>query len=390
MPSAIAIVGAGIGGLTAALAFSRQGCAVDVFEQSPEIREIGAGIQLSSNATRVLDRIGLTEALAKSWYEPEGIALISGFDLNVLARLPLGSFARQRWSHPYAVIHRPDLITALANALKKHDQCKLHFGATIPPQPEDQTAETIRELTGRNPDLIVFADGVWSHKRDSLGGSTPASFTGYVAWRATASASVFASLAPTDHIGAYLGPRSHLVSYPMGNSEAINLVAATPGEPSRPDWEAVGNLETLKNHFSGWNAKILDALETTTWHIWPLFEARNQQWRDGSKTVLIGDAAHAMSPHAAQGAAMAIEDAEELANCFGSHDGNAASAISDFIRIRQPRVNRVRRRGDLNKFAYHASGPVRMARDFTFRLRGGTGLVTGMDWLYGHQCGTAR
>lgn len=388
MQPIIAVVGAGIGGLTAALAFARQGCVVDVFEQSVELREIGAGIQLSPNATAILDGLGLTDALAKHWHEPDGLSLLSGANLRTLTQIPLGPIARHRWKSPYAVIHRPDLLNVLADALQMQPQCKLYFNTTIAAASEDETLDTLQQISGNRPDLIIFADGVWSRKRDSLAGSSPASFTGHIAWRSTTIATAISELLPPGYIGTFLGPDSHLVCYPLGNSGAVNLIAATPGEQTEALWDKEGDLDLLRRYFADWNPKIVDSLGKAAWRVWPLFEARNTVWRDGSRTVLIGDAAHAMSPHAAQGAAMAIEDAVELAYRFKKQRGDPNAAITDFEAIRQPRVDRVRKRGDLNKFAYHARGPVRIARDLTFLVRGSDRLSADMNWLYGYRAGT--
>ncbi len=387
MQPLIAVVGAGLGGLTAALAFARQGCVVDVFEQSAELREVGAGIQLSPNATGILDGLALTDTLARHWHEPEGLILASGTSLRTLTRLPLGADARQRWQSPYAVIHRRDLLHALADALRDHEGCTLHFNTVVAPDGEDRTLDLLQEISGNRPDLIIFADGVWSRKRDSLAGSSPARFTGHVAWRATTDASGISDLFPPGFMGTFLGAKSHLVTYPLGNSGAVNLVAATPGEQTEARWDKEGDPAALANHFKGWNPKIIEALGEADWQVWPLFEARNNAWRDGSRTVLIGDAAHAMSPHAAQGAAMAIEDAVELACCFKCYGDDPAAAISRFTAIRQPRVDRVRKRGDLNKLAYHASGPTRIVRDLTFLVRGPRRLAADLDWLYGYRAG---
>jgi len=387
MQRIIAIVGAGIGGLSTALALARLGCVVDVFEQSPQLREFGAGIQLSPNATGILDNLGLTDALAKHWHEPDGLALISGDSLRTLTRLPLGSTARNRWHSPYAVIHRPDLLTALSKAIDTHADCRVFFGTSVPVASEEETLDALQDISGNRPDLIIFADGVWSRKRDSLPGSSPAAFTGHVAWRATSNETELSRLLPQGYIGSFLGPACHLVCYPLGNREAVNLVATTPGKPLKNQWDQAGDVKQLLRHFRSWNPQIVDALGRASWRAWPLFEARNTAWQDGSKTVLIGDAAHAMSPHAAQGAAMAIEDAVELAHCFRHEGGDAAAAISSYIAKRQPRVLRVRKRGDLNRFAYHARGPIRIARDLTFRALGEQRLAADLDWLYGYRAG---
>jgi len=387
MRPAIAIVGAGIAGLTAALAFGRRGCVVDVFEQSPEFQEVGAGLQLSPNATGVLDSLGLGAELGRLWHEPDRLCLLSGTTLRALAHIPMGMIAKNRWRFPYAVIRRADLQQALAKTVEALPHCRLHLGQTIPANPENQTCSDLADISGRKPDLIVGADGVWSSRRDGIPGSRPAAFSGHIAWRAICDPADMPFVDSSDDVHAFLGPGTHLVAYPLGKSGATNLVAITPGAVSEKGWDATGDPEVLSNHFRRWHPDITPALKRITWRYWPLFEARNEVWHTGEKTVLIGDAAHAMTHYAAQGAAMAIEDAYELASCFDRSDGHAAAAIAAYEAVRRPRVRRVRKRGDFNRFAYHATGPARIARDLVLRKRGPAGLAAGLDPIHGYRAG---
>ena len=390
MQSLIAVVGAGIGGLAAALAFARQGRQVEIFEQSPALREVGAGLQLSPNATGLLDTLGLTATLTESWHEPEKLTLVSGTTLRPLAHIPFGQAARQRWSFPYAVIHRAELQRILVERVEEQAQCRLHLDAAMAADAEDRLATRFANFLGRQPDLIIRADGVWSQQRDRITGAEPARFTGHIAWRAVVSASDLSFADPADDVNAFLGPNTHLVTYPLGKTRGVNAVAITPGVLDSPEWDAAGDANELIGHFKGWNSAVIDALARLEWRFWPLFEARNQIWHAGSRIVLLGDAAHAMMPFAAQGAAMAIEDAIELATCFSICGGDAAATIAAYERVRQPRVAQVRKRGDFNHFAYHATGPVRLVRDLVLRHRSPKALAGDLDWIYGYRAGAQR
>jgi salicylate hydroxylase len=180
-----AIVGAGIAGLTSALALARKGFTVSIYEQAVELAEVGAGLQLSPNATRLLDRLGLVEKLTDKWHEPPSIDLVSGLSGRHVAQVPAGAKARKRWGAPYAVIHRADLQSVLHQAVLDHPSIELQLGVRIEGAGVEAVRRDIEARSGRLPDLVVGADGVWSRMRASAGGPAKAPFTGQIAWRMT-------------------------------------------------------------------------------------------------------------------------------------------------------------------------------------------------------------
>ena len=388
MAPVIAIVGGGIAGLSAALAFARLDCRVHVFEGSQSLQEVGAGLQLSPNATRLIDFLGLSEKLADKMVEPTDLTILSGMTLRMLCRIPSADFARQNWQAPYGVIHRADLQFLLAEAVSGHPNCTLQLGEEISVGSEISLATHLTRLTDQEPDLIIGADGVWSSIRDFAPGGSSATFTGSVAWRAVAGKSDFTFIDRRNSVNAFLAPHTHMVVYPLMRDDATNVVAVTPGRMTDHSWDSAGNAKHLQNHFSAWHPDIVAALGELTWRRWPLFEIRRTCFRAGDKTVLIGDAAHALTPHAAQGAAMAIEDACALAACFEASNQDIERTIGRFEALRQRRVARVRRRGDFNKFTYHARGPVRFGRDLVLTMRAPEKLAHDLDWLYGHDAST--
>ncbi len=380
-----AIVGAGVAGLTSALSLAARGISSDIIEQAPQLGEVGAGLQLSPNATRVLDQLGVLPELERHWFEPEAISLVSGTDLRPLASVPAGDFARKRWGHPYGVLHRSTLQQGLLRAVLNQPLCRLHLGHRV----QGAGPDSIRAITEKKPDLVIGADGAWSVARDSIAGSPSVSFSGNIAWRFTIDQAAAPAFLSRAGVTAYLGAKAHLVSYPLREIDGFNLVAIAAGTKSDESWAIdadAARRAMLLEQFSGWHRDIrtiLSGADRPTF--WPLYQASQGNWHNGRDTVLIGDAAHAMMPFSAQGAAMAIEDAFSLA----AHVARAPLpfALEAFSIERKARAERVRARGDFNRFAYHARGPFRIGRDIVLSLRPPERLAADLDWLYGHRIG---
>ena len=384
MQPRIVVVGGGIAGLCAAIAFARLECRVDIFESSETLDEVGAGLQLSPNVTRLLEALGIAELLPQIMVEPPNLSLLSGTDLRTLCTIPAGTFARNRWHAPYGVVHRADLQKLLADTVIGNPSCRLHLGKTVSAVSEEElTTKLSAEIDGE-PDLIVGADGVWSSLRKLAPGGGQAVFSGSVAWRGLAQPGEMAVVEKPENVNAFLASNMHLVVYPLGHRGMVNAVAVTPGTLTGKSWDARGDAGKLNSLFANWNEGVLSALDRIEWRQWPLFEIRNTCFSVGSKTVLIGDAAHAMTPHAAQGAAMAIEDACALAACFDAVGGETDKVLPMFQALRTPRIARVRKRGDFNRFVYHAKGPIRIGRDLVLSMRSPEKLAADLDWLYSY------
>jgi salicylate hydroxylase len=379
------IVGAGVAGLTAALSLARKGISCDIIEQAPQLGEVGAGLQLSPNATRVLSSLGVLPDLEQHWLEPNAITLVSGRDLRHLAAVPAGQFARKRWGHPYGVLHRSTLQQGLLRAVLNQPLCRLHLGQRV----QDISVHTLGSTTGRRPDLVIGADGAWSVARDAIAGSPTVSFSGNIAWRFTIAQDSAPSFLSHNGVTAYLGAKAHLVSYPLKEIDGFNLVAIAAGTRSDESWAIAADAARramLLEQFSGWHRDIRTVLagaEKPTF--WPLYQASEGNWHNGRDTVLIGDAAHAMMPFSAQGAAMAIEDAFSLASHLARSP--LPAALVAYSIERKARAERVKARGDFNRFAYHARGPFRIGRDIVLSLRSPDRLAADLDWLYGHRLG---
>lgn len=372
-----AIIGAGIAGLTAALSLSRRGISSEIFEQADELTEVGAGLQLSPNASRILADLGILDGLSKIWLEPESIRLISGSSLRQLAAVPAGKFARQRWGAPYGVLHRTTLQKALLAAVEADPLCRLRLGMRMEAGPPPSE---------RPVDVVIGADGVWSKLRQSIAGSPSPRFSGNIAYRFTIAEDEAPGFLDRTSVSAFLGGSAHLVSYPLKETGSFNMVAITAGNIAPQAWQSEPTAEQraqLRSRLAGWNAAIVSLLERQRkLTFWPLFETTSGAWQDG-RAVLIGDAAHAMMPFAAQGAAMAIEDAYELAAFLS--DRPVAEALAHFERHRAPRIAKLRQRGAFNRFAYHARGPIRIGRDLVLGLKPPQSLAADLDWIYGYR-----
>jgi salicylate hydroxylase len=378
-----AIIGAGVAGLVAALSLARRGIFSDVFEQAPQLTEVGAGLQISPNAAKILGELGVLPALRSAWREPDEIGLASGLSLRPLAAVPSGAFAIDRWGAPYGVLHRATLQRVLLDAVAANAMCRLHLGCRI----EAATPQSIAAITKTAPDLIVGADGVWSKVRNQVPDSPRPHFSGNIAWRFTLANDSAPAFLDRFQVTAFLGPKTHLVCYPLKEIDGFNIVAIGTGTSAGETWATDASQQqrrVLLEQFSGWHSGIRTMLaEASNPNFWPLYEAGPGRWHNGRDTVLIGDAAHAMMPFAAQGAAMAIEDAFELAGLVTALP--LPAALVAFEAMRAPRVAKVRNRGAFNKFAYHARGPFRLGRNLVLKLRPPQALAADLDWLYGYQ-----
>jgi salicylate hydroxylase len=378
----VAIIGAGVAGLTAALSFARHGIASDIFEEASELVEVGAGLQISPNASRVLARLDVLASLEAVWAEPERIALVSGTSLKPLAHVPAGRFARERWGAPYGVLHRATLQKALLAAVERNPLCTLHLDAPV----RDDVHRALAAMTGKDYPLIVGADGVWSNLRGAIPGAPEPDFSGNIAWRFTIARSDVPTWLAANQVTAFLGPSTHLVAYPLKEMDGFNIVAIASGVTPGETWDAEASeaqRHMLTSQFSRWDRRISDLLKQAPGPtFWPLYQVGAGRWHNGRDKVLIGDAAHAMMPFAAQGAAMAIEDAFVLANRVAG-TLTLSEALAAFEGVRRERAAKVRARGLFNRFAYHARGPIRLGRDIVLSLRPPQSLAADLDWLYG-------
>ncbi len=414
MPSAptIIIAGAGIGGLTAAQAIAGSGFRVLLFEEAGRLSDIGAGLQLSPNATRILIGLGLAPRLEPHVVAPREICIRAAGGAR-LACIPLGEFAAARYGAPYWVIHRADLQTALAEAVRANPDITLTLDAELDSFTANAEGVTAHVVVGRTSiaaddatsldirgTALVGADGLSSTVRDRLmprsrarRASDAPRYANRTACRATVpDAAVPAQFrAPAVHL--WLGRNAHLVHYPIKGGTAINIVAITHDRRDRPGWSAEDSApDQVLAHFppTDWCAEARTVLRAPDlWLRWPLFDRRPAaRWGRGPVTLL-GDAAHPSLPFLAQGAAMAIEDAAVLANCLKMTPEAPEQALRRYEDQRRPRTARVQRTARRNGRIYHFGGLAAAVRNHMLRRLDGERLLARFDWLYDWRADTA-
>ncbi|MET3597272.1 MULTISPECIES: FAD-dependent monooxygenase [Mesorhizobium] len=394
----VVIAGAGIAGLTSALAFAGRGYAATVLEQAGQLEAAGAGLQLSPNATRILRRLGVLDRLAVSAVRPEAVVLKDAATLRELARVPLGQAGENRWGAPYLVAHRADLQAALTTRVAEHPEIQLITGAqvtdiAVAPQNIVVTAQRDGGSMEAAGGLLVGADGVWSSVRSQLAGKEPAfrksRFSGELAWRAmvaatSAAGQAFAAIGAADCVTTFLHPGFHMVAYPVSKGSAFNLAAFTKGERIAEGWSGHADPAILASSMRGTSAALARLVAVAgPWTAFAIHTVEQRRWTMPEGVALIGDAAHAMTPFAAQGAAMAIEDASMLADLVADFPADPRQSLAMWENLRRPRIEKVLRRGALNRLAWHAWGPVAIARNLVLATRPAEKLAADLDWLYG-------
>ncbi len=371
-----AVIGAGIGGLTAALALARRGCEVVLFERAPELGEVGAGLQLGPNGMKVMAALGIADAVRAAGVVPEVVELRDHDAGRPLMRLPMGTAAEARWGAPMVNLHRADLVDVLAAAVKDAG-VELRLGREIAAGGAVQG-----EVEGEPFDMVVGADGVRSALRAEIGQGSVPRYTGHVAWRALVPRDP--ALPPVTHLT--MGPDRHLVTYPLRDGSLANVVAVA----KRADWRGEGWFEeddpdNLRTAFAGWNAEaeaVLARVEKT-W-LWGLFDhAPLPRWHLG-RLVLLGDACHPMLPFLAQGATQAVEDAWVLADAVGR---SGLHGLETYAARRIDRATRVQRAAVVQGRLDHLGGLVRPVVQLGMRMVGSVApgfAARRFDWLYGH------
>ena len=388
MERKILLAGGGIGGLATALACGHLGMGTQLFEKKRVLAEVGAGVQLGPNAVRLLEGWGLGAALDAVACFPQRLEVRSAHSGALLGTLPLGARALQRYGARYATIARIDLHTLLHRAVLAQGLTEIHLGRAA--QRVSQDASAVELITDderkRRANVLIAADGVWSHVRDFLRQGVQPVFSGHLAYRAMAKQADLPQSLRSDCVTVWLGPAMHAVQYPVHSGELLNLVVivegAAPADPQ--EWEQGALRSDLFARLSQACGGLQDLVGATAqWRLWPLNglpHLRGPQDMAFGRIALLGDAAHPMLPYLAQGAGMAIEDAAVLARCL--HDGPAddAKALLRYAALRWRRNARVQARAARNGEIFHATGVTAWGRDTAMRWLGAR--LLDMPWLY--------
>jgi salicylate hydroxylase len=386
----VIVGGAGIGGLTAALALARAGMRVTVFEQAEKLEETGAGLQLSPNASRILIALGLRERLAAVAVAPQAIRVMAGGSAREIVRIPLGNEAERRYGAPYWSVHRGDLQSALADAVRGELDAMLELGVRL----EDFAAHVngVSVIGKRGTQVLsergialIGADGIWSSVAARLYRSQPATFRHRTAWRALVSADAVPEEFRQPFVHLWLGHDAHLVHYPVKAGKLINIVGIVHDEWNEVGWSAAGDRTDILRHFARWawseKARALISIPDR-WLKWALYDRKHPFRAAKVPVTLLGDAAHPMLPFLAQGAAMAIEDAAVVADMLGKYLDDPNDALRAYAGARWHRTARAQQFSRRQGRIYGMTGPEALVRNLAMRAMGGEKLRARYDWLY--------
>jgi 2-polyprenyl-6-methoxyphenol hydroxylase-like FAD-dependent oxidoreductase len=380
----VLIAGGGIGGLTTAIALGRQSVDSTVLERSTFTEEEGAGIQLGPNATRILRALGVLEPLMAQAFRPEAIWIFDGLSGRRLCAMPLGDSAEQRYGAPYLTFHRADLHAGLRAAAEAQGvSVSTGFDVAGLDTGENVTI-TNTDGTSRQGAALIGADGLWSTVREWVAPKTSLAFTGATAFRSLVPLYNAPPAFAAPIVGLWLGPGAHLVHYPVRSGKALNIVAVTETGGQAEGWNKTVDRAALLSRFTRWCTDSKSLLERTEdWRAWSLLSLPPlPRWSRGAVTLL-GDAAHPVLPYLAQGAGLAIEDADCLAQCVTAGTSDLAAAFHAYEGARRARATRLQQAAQRMAWVYHARRPLRLARNFALRRRGPDAVLRQFDWLYG-------
>lgn len=384
----VAVAGGGIGGLAAAFACARAGREVQVFEQASAFSEVGAGVQLGPNVTRVLHAWGLVGGLRDVAAAPQVLVVRDAADGRELGSMRLGAFFEARYDGPYLTLHRADLQQLLLVAARNAGIApRLQARVTAV---EDGGPGVALRLEGDDQvhcDALVAADGVWSALREAVVADGPARPSGHIAHRALAPRDALPRQLRTEDVNLWLGPRTHVVAYPVRGGELLNVVAIVEARQraASHDWDQGGQAAELLQAMGRVDRKLRELIEAMpSWGLWSLHGRPPLAGPDAmarGRIAFLGDAAHPMLPYLAQGAGMAIEDADVLGRVLADVSPNdVPAALQRYAEARWRRCAQVQARALRNATIFHASGVLRLGRDAAMRLMGER--LLDQPWLY--------
>jgi salicylate hydroxylase len=395
----VLIAGAGIAGLTAAVALARAGVPVVLVERRAGFSEVGAGLQLSPNATSVLDALGLAAGVGRHAVAPRRLDIRHFGGADPYAGMPMRSLPEPD-AAPFWCLKRADLQTALLDAARMTPGVRLLVGRSVKAIGQHAGAVSVTVESGRGQaetieaSAVIGADGLWSAVRRIVGDTSQPRFLGYEAWRTLLPVAAVAPFASSPAVNLWLGTAGHAVHYPVAEGREINLVLIRSAQEPSPEWTREGDPARLDAVRKAAAAPLRGLIEAAPgWQVWSLFDCAPAAMAHG-RVALIGDAAHPVLPFLAQGAGLAIEDAGLLAQLLpaawqadGQAGGEGARAVPDalkrFASLRAARCARVQETGRSNGRMYHAGFPLALARDLVLKQLGDAGMRKRYGWLYG-------
>ena len=381
----ILIAGGGIGGLAAALALTRQGFSVKVLEQSPQLGEIGAGIQLGPNAFAAFDALGIGKAARGHAVYTDEMVMHDALDQTLVGRIATGAAFRQRFGNPYAVIHRADVHRSLLEGAQQSDRVEVLTSTPVQRVEQNDGSVTVYDAKGsaHRGIALIGADGVKSAVRRQFVGDD-ARVSGHVVYRAVVDKKDFPEDLRWNAASIWVGPNCHLVHYPLRGGEQYNVVV-TFHSREKEEWSVrEGSREEVKSYFEGICPRARQLIDLPKdWKRWATADREPiGQWTFGRATLL-GDAAHPTLQYLAQGACMALEDAVTLGEALRARDNDFATAFALYQRSRVARTARVGLSAREMGRVFHAKGVERLVRNDLWKERPTERFYDAMEWLYG-------
>lgn len=383
----VLVAGGGIGGLAAALALVNQGFRVQVFEQAPEIGEIGAGIQLGPNAFHAFDALGVgPQARARAVYT-DYMVMHDAVDESLVGKIETGEAFRQRFGNPYAVIHRADVHLSLLEGAQASGQVEFFTHTRIESIQQDEVAGSVTAIDQNGKrwvgQALIGADGVKSVVRQQYVGD-PHRVTGHVVYRAVVDKADFPKDLQWNGASLWAGPKCHLVHYPLRGGEQYNVVVTFHSRQQEQWGVTEGSKAEVESYFQGISPKARQLIELPkSWKRWATADKDPiENWVFG-RVTLLGDAAHPTTQYMAQGACMAMEDAVTLGEALRVTGKDWAAALELYRKNRVPRTGRIVLSSREMGRIYHATGVERLIRNQMWKNRPQERFYDALEWLYG-------